>query len=76
MATSAEQLLLRGLHILMRTTFVPNDQEAAAKHMVGLQRDVGPWFKDYATEIAKPAVDFTIEPYDPTKLNGNGGPLQ
>jgi hypothetical protein len=60
----------------MRTTFVPNDQERAARHMVGLQQDVGPWFRDYVDEIAKPAVDLPTVPYDPTKLNGNGGPLQ
>lgn len=58
MATQTEQLILRGLHLLMRTTFSPNDEAAKAKHFVGVQQDIGPWFKDYAEEIAKPATDI------------------
>lgn len=61
MASTAEQLILRGLNILMRTTFAPNDPERQAKHMIGLQADISPWFSDYAEEIAKPAVDFDLE---------------
>lgn len=64
MANSAEQLILRGLNLLIRTTFSPNDQQAQAKHFVGLQNDIGPWLKDYADEIAKPAVDFTLTRLD------------
>jgi hypothetical protein len=45
----------------MRTTFAPNDPERQAKHMVALQRDIGPWFNDYAEEIGKPAIDFDLE---------------
>lgn len=66
MASSAEQLILRGLNLMIRTTFAPNDPTAQAKHFAGLQADIGPWFKDYADEIAKPAVDFTITPIPPT----------
>lgn len=61
MATAAEQLILRGLHLMIRTTFAPNDPVRQAEHFAGLQRDVGPWFVDYATEIAKPAREFTVE---------------
>lgn len=57
MATQAEQLILRGLHLIVRTTFAPNDPDAQAKHFVGVQADIGPWFRDYAEEIAKPASD-------------------
>ncbi len=57
MATQAEQLILRGLHLLMRVTFTPNEPERAAKHMVGIQQDIGPWFSDYVKEIAKLASD-------------------
>lgn len=61
MASTAEQLILRGLQLMLRTTFAPNDPAAQAKHFVDLQADIGPWFKDYAEEIAKPAVDFDLE---------------
>lgn len=70
MATQAEQLILRGLHLLMRTTFMPNDEVRAAKQLVGIQQDVGPWFSDYVTEIAKPASDEpTLKP-DPAFRGG------
>jgi hypothetical protein len=57
MATQAEQLILRGLHLLMRVTFSPNDAERAAKHMVSIQQDIGPWFSDYVEEMKKPTFD-------------------
>lgn len=60
MATSAEQLILRGLHLLIRTSFSPQDSVLQAKHFMGLQQDIGPWFSDYATEMEKPAIDFTL----------------
>lgn len=60
MATSAEQLILRGIHLLMRTSFSPNTPDAQAKHFALLTNDIGPWFKDYAVEMEKPAVDFTL----------------
>lgn len=70
MATTAEQLILRGLNLVIRTSFSPNDQAAQAKHFMSLQNDIGPWLADYATEIAKPAVDFTITRLDqPSKMN-------
>jgi hypothetical protein len=72
MATSAEQLILRGLHLMIRTTFSPPDPIASQKHFVALTNDIGPWLKDYAEEIAKPAVDFTITPLDtPDRPNGD-----
>lgn len=64
MATTAEQLILRGLNLMIRASFSPNEPEAQAKHFIGLQNDIGPWLKDYADEIAKPAVDFTITPIE------------
>jgi hypothetical protein len=64
MATSAEQLILRGLNLVIRATFSPNSPEAQAKHFLGMQNDIGPWLKDYADEIAKPAVDFTLTRLD------------
>lgn len=62
MATSAEQLILRGLNLVIRASFSPNDPAAQAKHFLSIQQDIGPWFTDYADEIAKPAIDFTITP--------------
>ena len=64
MATSAEQLILRGLNLMIRASFSPNEPTAQAKHFVALQSDIGPWLKDYADEIAKPAVDFTLTRLD------------
>jgi hypothetical protein len=48
----------------MRASFSPNEPAAQAKHFLALQSDIAPWFQDYATEIAKPAVDFTITAID------------
>lgn len=56
-----ELLILRGLNILMRTTFAPNDQVRQAEHFARLQQDVGPWFVDYAAAIEtalQPAEDI------------------
>jgi hypothetical protein len=64
MATSAEQLILRGLNLMIRASFSPNENAAQARHFMSLQNDIGPWLKDYADEIAKPAVDFTITRLD------------
>lgn len=60
MATQAEQLTLRGLSLLIRTTFSPNEPERQAKHFLQLQTDIGPWLTDYAAEIAKPASDAPL----------------
>lgn len=57
MATQAEQLILRGLSLLIRVTFSPNDTAAQAKHFIGLRADIGPWLADYADEIAKPSTE-------------------
>lgn len=57
MATAAQQLILRGLHLVIRATFAPNDPVAQAKHFAALQADIGPWLQGYADEIAKPIVD-------------------
>jgi len=77
MATSAEQLILRGLHLILRTSFSPNDAMAQAEHFTRLQRDIGPWFKDYADEMEKPAVDFTLTPFNvSTEEPGGTGGLQ
>lgn len=64
MATSAEQLILRGLNLVIRASFSPNDAVASAKHFKSIQDDIGPWFTDYAEEIEKPAIDFTITRLD------------
>ena len=71
MATSAEQLILRGLHLIIRSSFSPTDPLAQAKHFKGIQDDIGPWFKDYADEMEKPAIDFTITQID--EPAGQGG---
>lgn len=59
MATAAEQLILRGLSLVIRASFSPNEPERQAKHFLLLQADIGPWLKDYAEEIAKPAVEHS-----------------
>jgi len=71
MATSAEQLILRGLDLVIRASFSPNDPTAQAKHFIGLQNDIGPWLKDYAEEIAKPATDWEVDFL--TAASGGGG---
>jgi len=65
MSTTADQLTLRGLSLLVRASFSPNDAAAQAKHFADLTKDIAPWFKAYAEEIAKPAVDFTLTPTQP-----------
>jgi hypothetical protein len=75
MATSAEQLILRGMHLIMSASFSPNDPEKQATHFVRMQRDIGQWFTDYADEIAKPAVDWTVDfkkAIDEPPDNGSG----
>lgn len=72
MATSAEQLILRGLHLVIRASFSPNEPAAEAKHLIGLQRDIAPWLMDYAIEIEKPAVDFTLTRVDVEPDNESG----
>lgn len=62
MATQAEQLILRGLHLVIRASFSPNDPTAQAKHFIALQADVGPWLRDYVEEIAHPASDVGGDP--------------
>jgi hypothetical protein len=71
MATSAEQLILRGLNLMIRASFSPNSPEAQAKHFMGIQADIGPWLADYAEEIEKPAIDFTLTQID--EPDGQGG---
>ena len=71
MATESEQLILRGLNIIMRTTFAPNDPAAQAKHFADLTADIGPWFVDYAAEIAKPAEEFRTIVREVTDVDGN-----
>jgi hypothetical protein len=61
MASTAEQLILRGLSLVLRATFSPNSEVAQAKHFAALTQDIGPWFADYATEIEKPAVDWSVD---------------
>jgi hypothetical protein len=73
MATTADQLILRGLNLVIRASFSPNDPAGQAKHFMNLQQDIGPWLKDYAEEIAKPAVDFTLDFTKPSEDGGQGG---
>lgn len=72
MATSTDHLILRGLNLLIRASFSPNSPEAQAKHFLGIQADIGPWFKDYADEIAKPAADFMSTRLDEPGDTGGG----
>lgn len=51
MPTQAELLILRGLHLLIRATFSPNEPAAQAKHFMTMQADIGPWLKDYVTVV-------------------------
>lgn len=53
MATPAEQLILRGLHLMIRASFSPNEPVAQTKHMLQLQADIGPWFTDYVVVMEK-----------------------
>lgn len=76
MATSAEHLILRGLHLLIRTTFSPNEPTAQAQHFLHLQSDIGPWLSDYADEIAKPAFDFALSACDPSVTGEGSGGVQ
>jgi hypothetical protein len=57
---------------MIRASFSPNSPEAQAKHFMGIQADIGPWLKDYADEIAKPAVDFTLS-FTKPESDGGGG---
>jgi hypothetical protein len=54
-----EELILRGLHLLMRASFAPNDQARQAKHFLGIQADLGPWFADYA-DVMKEHLDAAL----------------
>jgi hypothetical protein len=72
MATSAEHLILRGLHLLIRTTFSPNDPVASAKAFKGIQDDIGPWLRDYADEMEKPAIDWSVD-FKKAVDDGGGG---
>lgn len=53
MATQSELLILRGLNLLIRASFSPNEPAKQAKHFLGLQNDIGPWLTDYAAELEK-----------------------
>lgn len=53
MATKSEQLILRGLHLLIRTSFSPNDPVRQAQHFAALQKDIGPWMTDYVEEMSE-----------------------
>lgn len=67
MPTPAESLILRGLHIMMRATFSPNEPVAQAKHFVKLQADIGPWLNDYVTVMsdeAAPSGLTSLQPMD------------
>ena len=52
--TTGEELILRGLHLLIRISFMPNDERRRLAHLEGLQKDIGPWLADYATAIGAP----------------------
>lgn len=47
--TRADALILRGLHLLLRTTFMPSDQVRQVQAVTQLQADIGPWLGDYAS---------------------------
>ncbi len=68
-------MILRGLSLVIRASFSPNEPAAQAKHFMSIQSDIGPWLKDYATEIEKPAVDFWFS--KPGEIgDGHGGAQQ
>lgn len=43
-----QDLILRGLHLLIRVSFSPNEERARLNHLVALQKDIAPWLSDYA----------------------------
>lgn len=47
-----QDLILRGLHLLIRTSYAPNEPQAQMRHFQGLQNDIAPWLKDYADAFA------------------------
>lgn len=47
-------LTLRGLHLLIRATFAPNDEARRMKHLLGLQNDIAPWLQDYVHVMDDP----------------------
>lgn len=62
MATQAEQLILRGLNLVIRASFSPNEPVAQGQHFARLTQDIAPWLTDYAAEITKPASDEVPSP--------------
>lgn len=75
MASSAEHLILRGLSIVMRASFSPNEPTASAKHFQSLQNDIGPWFTDCAAELEKPVIDF-LPTLEVSGGGERGGPVK
>lgn len=50
--TPTEELILNGIHILMRATFSPNETTAQAKHFQSLQKDISAWMGGYSATMA------------------------
>lgn len=49
--TSAEKLILRGQHLLLRMMASPSEPALAAAHFVKLQADISPWLADYGAAM-------------------------
>lgn len=45
-------LVLRALHILIRTSYAPSEPGANLRHFDGLRRDIGPWLQDYSAAFS------------------------
>jgi hypothetical protein len=61
------------LHLVIRACFSPNDPVDQAKHFAAMTQDIGPWLTDYAAEIEKPAIDFTLDFTAKPEGDGEGG---
>jgi len=69
--TAAELLILRGIHLIVRASFSPNEPSAQAKHFKDLTNDIGPWFTDYARTMAETEAELEIEVQ---RMTGGRGP--
>jgi hypothetical protein len=50
--TNTEQLILNGLHILMRAAASPNSPDLQAKHFLDLRTDILAWMEGYSLTMA------------------------
>lgn len=56
-----QDLILRGLHIVIRMNAAPSEPTAQAKHFARLQSDIGPWLGDYVLLMGSEESTLTKE---------------